>query len=492
MRSYRILVVEDEPALLRRICQKITQLGSPFELFGSAANGRQALALCEKQTPELVVTDILMNGMDGLSMLAELKKRGSFEAVIMSGYDDFLYAHQALQLGVSEYLLKPVSTEALYTALRKAADAYEKNRETDRARRLYRLTTAADGLREDEKYYRAALLLCGNISERQTGRTSMQSTEQQILRRFSPESVLLLPQDRMNERLLLLDAAVCGGDLSELLQCSAELHLICAPAPVPEHEVYALSQQLHSALYRSLHPWRSECITSEEEEPVGDPTLGEAERAELAACMLASDASALKKTLHRILQARLDLTQRLFERLLLRLLDVCFSLCENRTTRFERTAAIQDCIELVGSSKSFEGFFDAAFSRVEPLLLRNGEAALGKNGVMLRVKKYLQTNYMKELSLTQLAQMAGMDPASFTRAFRGCCGQSPMQYLILLRMEAAKRLLLEHPLLSVKRIGESVGYPDPFHFSKSFKKATGQSPSEYREQHQEDTVWTEN
>ena len=91
-----------------------------FEVVGSATNGVKALELIEKLQPDVVLTDIKMPYMDGLTLAERVRQKyPSMKIVIFSGYDDFEYAKQAIKLNVTEYILKPVNVEELTAILQK-------------------------------------------------------------------------------------------------------------------------------------------------------------------------------------------------------------------------------------------------------------------------------------------------------------------------------------------------------------------------------------
>lgn len=124
----KVIVLEDEP-MVRRELVLLTpwdDLGIIFS--GEASNGIEGLVLAEKVRPDIVVTDIRMPGMDGLGFITELGSRffasgiAVPEFIILSGFSEFEYARSAIRLGVSEYLLKPVSDDDLRAALIRAKD----------------------------------------------------------------------------------------------------------------------------------------------------------------------------------------------------------------------------------------------------------------------------------------------------------------------------------------------------------------------------------
>lgn len=120
MYPYKILIVDDEEEVRSSMMRKMQwdQLG--YELVGDAENGEDALEKVRLLEPDLVLTDIKMPYMDGLTLVEHIKReRSSTEIVIFSGFDDFEYAQQAIKLGVIEYILKPVNVVELTEILTK-------------------------------------------------------------------------------------------------------------------------------------------------------------------------------------------------------------------------------------------------------------------------------------------------------------------------------------------------------------------------------------
>ena len=114
----KIFLAEDEVIVRETIKRMIPWEELGFELVGEAADGEMALPLLIRQKPDLLITDIKMPFMDGLT-LAKLAKKElpELKIVILSGYDDFNYAKQAISIGVEEYLLKPITKNALIERL---------------------------------------------------------------------------------------------------------------------------------------------------------------------------------------------------------------------------------------------------------------------------------------------------------------------------------------------------------------------------------------
>jgi len=94
--------------------------------------------------------------------------------------------------------------------------------------------------------------------------------------------------------------------------------------------------------------------------------------------------------------------------------------------------------------------------------------------------QYIKENYTEDINFSLIAERFNYSPGHLSRIFSQYAGESPIKYLIDLRINKAKHLLRSHPELSVKQIGELIGYMDQSYFSRIFKKAVGVSPLEYR------------
>ncbi|MBW5445156.1 response regulator [Cohnella sp. CFH 77786] len=111
---YKVLVVDDEPAIRQGLLKIVDWDALGFRVVGDVSNGRKAVALHQELSPELIVIDIRMPVMDGLEAIREIRKTdGDCQFLILSGYADFDYAKQAIAMNVSGYVLKPIDEEEL-------------------------------------------------------------------------------------------------------------------------------------------------------------------------------------------------------------------------------------------------------------------------------------------------------------------------------------------------------------------------------------------
>ena len=138
MSLYSILLADDEEEVRKGIIRKIDWENLGFQVVGDAENGEEALEKIEQLKPDVVMTDIRMPYMDGLTLSKRIRQKyPSTKILIFSGYDDFEYAQQAIKLNVTEYILKPVNVEELTEILNRVRDNLDE--EIEQRRNVRRL-----------------------------------------------------------------------------------------------------------------------------------------------------------------------------------------------------------------------------------------------------------------------------------------------------------------------------------------------------------------
>lgn len=130
---YRVMIVEDEKIIRSGIASVVSRFGDGFEVTWQCADAYTAWDVFQAEEPDLVITDIVMRGMTGLDLARKIREAGSdAPVVILSGYAEFEYARSAIQLGVCEYVVKPLNVKqfaALLARLKKLLDERAGTRE---------------------------------------------------------------------------------------------------------------------------------------------------------------------------------------------------------------------------------------------------------------------------------------------------------------------------------------------------------------------------
>lgn len=114
----KVLVAEDEPWIRAAIVEMVEDFGHDIKVVGDATNGIEAWHMIQQLWPTVLITDIMMPVMDGLELVRNISENKiPMAVIIISGYENFQYAQQAISYGVNKYLLKPVKREELQNAL---------------------------------------------------------------------------------------------------------------------------------------------------------------------------------------------------------------------------------------------------------------------------------------------------------------------------------------------------------------------------------------
>lgn len=131
--TIRCIVCEDEKILRSGLVLTTDWASLNCEVIGEAENGEQALEMIKRLSPDLVVTDIRMPLLDGLELIKAAKDICDAEFLIISGYNDFNFAKQAIRLGVTDYITKPIDDDELYSGLKQATEKILKKKQTSDA-----------------------------------------------------------------------------------------------------------------------------------------------------------------------------------------------------------------------------------------------------------------------------------------------------------------------------------------------------------------------
>ena len=123
---YKILLVDDDRLIRRSLATTIPWKRYGYELVGEASNGEEGLSLIDQHKPQIVISDIKMPFMDGLQMASIGKTRyPEMKVILLTGYEDFKFAQEAIKIKAFDYLLKPVESSILLKKVQQAAMEWE-------------------------------------------------------------------------------------------------------------------------------------------------------------------------------------------------------------------------------------------------------------------------------------------------------------------------------------------------------------------------------
>ena len=524
---YRIIIADDE----NKVCQLIRLLGDwerlQIEIVAVCNDGEDALEKICKLRPDIVLTDIRMPGRDGLELIETVKKEGiDCSFIIISGYRQFDYARSAMQMEITDYLLKPIDKDQLNAALERICrriDAHRIASENDnRAQRIIlendhrsRVQLMQRLLEEgkkpltaqqiNEKYalelqdgqYQALLINSGLPELHREGQVFGEKVIEAEKRLFSDVlNLLSLPtQDGIycvinygDRDLEDIRSAIreLYYEIKAFEDIYGELHLVIGVS-----ESVQTAQQLPEALQQARAAERTR-IFGESAEVVFARTLPRMflPREDLAEGELQALSAALESLSEEQLKGVFLAMEKVLMRWGVEQTPMVWKLRDLILEQLQRFAHNSGRPIEPEQMEQLRMYSDRAQSRlILNNLLRDAalktqrlvrEAEEDRESLPVRkAKQFVQQRYSQAITLEEVAGYVGFSPAYFSSIFKKHTDINFSDYLVWVRLEAAKELLrtTDH---SVAEISAAVGYPDDKYFRKLFKKVVCLKPSEYR------------
>lgn len=130
---WKIVIADDEPKIRQGLKELVESFGLPLKVCGEAKNGLEALRLIKEERPDIALVDICMPKLNGLQLLERIREsHPECRTIIVSGYNEFTYAKEAMTLGVRSYILKPIEEEELYEAINSLIEELDRERSRQR------------------------------------------------------------------------------------------------------------------------------------------------------------------------------------------------------------------------------------------------------------------------------------------------------------------------------------------------------------------------
>ena len=545
----KIFLAEDEVVVRETIKRMIPWEELGFELVGEAADGEMALPLLIRQQPDLLITDIKMPFMDGLTLARLAKKEiPGLKVVILSGYDDFNYAKQAIGIGVEDYLLKPITKNALierlseirsryehektqkeyYEKFHREMQAYEKNSIRDFFEALVRgsmdmmeVYKRAEKLGLDivaEAYN--VLIFTMNCDEDFSGQrdeySSWEAESLELLENFfaGHSSAMLFRSNIFSYGVLLKgqretieeNTRACVDEIRKILsrQDGRREWFLAVGQSVERLSQIQKSYHTASRAFSQRYLYDENILYYDEMETMEHPG-GQAETEDNAYLQKvdvnALNPAILQKFLSNGLQEETEnfvkdyfyaIGQEPMESLVFRnyvILNVRFSVISfikglGCDTNEMESADTEEV--LAESGKNMESAIAYAEKMISQAIEIRDQNSGNKNRSILKTAvDFIDSHYMdEEISLNTVANVANVSSNHFSALFSQNMGQTFIEYLTALRMNKAKELLRCTGMRSSEIAGE-IGYKDAHYFSYLFKKTQGMTPSDYRKAREE-------
>jgi len=475
---YSVCIADDERYIRKSIEQRIENSGLPVLITGMGKNGEEAWQLYQKEHPDIFFVDIRMPAKDGLWMIEKIKEEspGSrTKFVIISGYDDFVYMQKAIQLGVVDYIKKPIVQEEFLNTLNQICAKIDQERmEENQKKTMGRLIFWRD-FYETHKVIPVdgtfLLIQQRDVMEPEKIRKlkTVFSTEiwKYLWFHATNHVVLLYAKERQKEQYVLEQAAGVRGIGMQLQIYPGEVSLDQLLIQM-EAEV---CKRYYPGLGREQKGTRFDADTESEKEW---------ELQKLETALSNTRESGYRKLLETgseaqfLDPARYVETGKWFRGVLTVMANV--SVGYRLPLSDEITNSFLPMV--LANFNRKETLTDFLFHLADQLNTAVREQQ-EKNEIVENVVRYIRKHYREDLTLTGLANEFFLAPTYLARKFRMKKGTSVIQFLEDCRIRKAAELLKESEL-SITEIAGRVGYADANYFSRAFKKIHGKTPKEYR------------
>ena len=508
----RVFLVDDERHAIDRITQIVKRdLSDGFEIVGHALSGREAIEKAAALAPDIILMDVRMPGVSGLEAIRAIRDRGATCAfILVTAFERFEIAREAVELGVVDYLLKPVEKERLAASLVTAAAVLDRHLEREQREmeqrdlvgqmRAFVEPAFLHGIMLGERFgpdldrYLGALGIteplavvaavsvlpthgapdpdgeCRLIHDRFRA-TIRYKTPAMAGPLVSGHSLVLLP---------LKEAAACEEQVARLYQIITQ-----------NHETDLAKGNLRVGFGQARPIARADASWSEALTDLlgghrlsgGMAQTGGAKPFDLDSAFVEALTEGAPE------RARLSLDAILAELKGRQELSMAeryriISLLGSGYRRMARRGLIEpgaafammdlEDLRQAGTGAALELGARARFATLMDIMERTPQWS----PVVSKAVAYVKENYPKPLSLEQVGYQVGISPNRLSRLFCEETGQGFSDFLIEYRTEKAKEMLLI-PGASIKQVSNACGYTDPNYFSRLFKKVTGVTPTAF-------------
>lgn len=504
---YGVLVVDDEMLIRQGIINYLDWEQEGFQIVGEAANGNEALDLIEKVHPHLILTDVVMPGMDGLELIKIVKENyPSIEIVALSSFENYDYVRSTFQSGVADYILKPkLNSEELIKTLRKVmpdvSDSHAVAPSSITMEEALKKMVSGYTLNDKEKekvkefsYSQFSLAAVFGMPH-QDGRAFFEEISNQLTDQVEEMECRFISQEISDATVMLLNfepakleaikqainylatqdretGAAGSWVMSGPFISLEELRIIYEEELVkmidylfylPDEPVL-MYDALPETPKISRHFDLSQFIASFEQKKFQTAIQSLTEHIELLTQDYTKDIFEFKSWLENII----------FNTTVL-LGNMGYDTEELEAAKYDYFADINEARHAHEAVSRFHDFVEA----VQELVLAKDEKRYPPN--MQRLLRYIEIHYAEPLSLTTLAAHFHFNPSYLSSYFSTHHKSGFSEYLNQVRVDKAKRFL-DSTTDSIASVSERVGYSEPSYFCRIFKRIEGSSPGNYRKE----------
>ncbi|MBE5910140.1 response regulator transcription factor [Pseudobutyrivibrio sp.] len=483
--KYQVLVADDEPAAAQMIEKIVNTRSNDFYVKGIALNGQEALDFVANNYVDLIISDVRMPMVDGISLVTRLQEnRPEIESIIVSGYQDFEYVQGALRADASDYILKPITPTKIMEALEKVNKKIDKAYYQRRNKYLkmmvkgHKCAEIADFNRVfwSDNYYVAVARKNGLITRFRGGANREIFSEQQeqmiIYGRDEQEMLFIYPQE-----LVYTDYdSMMNRQYNKMLEDNSFLTMVVCEEPVATCDladyVYRIYQTMDRAIIIGKNQKLGLCdnVVKEETNEVSK------EKKKLLLEISTNNLSRLNTEIKSLVDVlgKQEFTQLYVESTIRHIL---YELKNNdMLTNWDEHWLDDIFCDVISMDDLANNVIDIIDNNLKKT---NSNTCCDKKSLYEDIVGYMEKHLKDDLSVQNVCKAKGISQATLNRLFRQYGDDSYKGFLTKLRIQEAVKILEDVPSMSIKDVAMQVGFNDQFYFSRVFKTIIGKNPSEY-------------
>lgn len=516
---YKVIIVDDEPIIRLGVKACIPWEDGLYGFAGEYANGVEALKAIEAQEADILITDIKMPLMDGLTLTRKaLELRPGLKVILVSSHNDFDFVRQGIRLGAKDYILKhTLEPEELKEVLGRCVESLARERMMSAGLDLLHHSEKEKNRKQLEHEFKRTL---SALSVSHAGSASISWLPQHFQEGCSIASVLLNDVEELEQKYGDIYLSIVLEEMQEIVyelfqECIAvpvnhcEMALLIPGARLPEGEIDRLHQRLEAHTGKSVtigcHPQcdpehlpeglqfsKRACerrfyegsggifVTSGQtanELPGYRPETADF-RGRLQEAFAAGDRTRIEV----LIEQRIRMWEaRCMEPGLIRA-----EACEIVTGLFVQQADMAELLAMyqqINKTETLKQVVELILGHMQECVSARGYQGQRKDSNQTSVDQaldFIHKNYTGELALQAVADHVHISKNYFCILFKKYTNYSFIDYVIQLRIRKAKELLTAGDM-KIYEVAERSGFNDVKYFSKLFKRITGRSPAEFRE-----------
>lgn len=534
----KVIIVDDDFIVRTYLKQMLDWESQGFLLIADAKNGKEALDICQKEAPDIIITDMSMPVMNGMDLIKELKKddkTAHINIIVLSCHDDFIYVKEAMQLGINDYLLKnDLTPEGLLTVLKKIKPAQKIISEDNKQKTPNdnALSTEELALIGKRKFQNDFFNIFGNEQLNNEQILLEQAKNANINSDFSKSSAILIDIKDWAERLKILEHEdilafnqafkdmcqnICqnqdyihsktGKATAYIFQTKKHSNywgILLALTPITSmadiHKYLQTTADKIVSLTMRYFNLNATCYLTSVQKSLYDLKIQYHDLFNLITYSFYNDTKVINsadKNLSSITTTIDDLTYKIINDLAENISASEDIFNDKLNALFTELAAKQytlNCLKQVITALSIQlnetwhidwqniTDFMLLQEQLKQHIFTVRESTINKQAEHPAIRnalKYIDEHYKEQLSQQTVADFVHLNPAYFSTLFKKSLDITFSDYLINYRLSKVKKRLLTDSD-KIKNIALDEGFIDYQYFCKLFKRVVGKSPSEYR------------